>query len=374
MDMEHFDDRAQRHGSRAGSGSAAGVAAGAGSGARVNGVQSPTHSAHCSLFRAPRSLKALSAEKRAKKVRFYRNGDRFFHGIVYAVSADRFRTFDALLADLTRALSDNVNLPQGVRTIYTLDGSGRVGSIDQLVEGESYVCSSVEAYKKVDYTKNVNPNWSVNVKASGVASARGPPSLGSAKTSPPGMGGVSLPESRENKDFVRPKLVTVVRSGMKPRKAVRILLNKKTAHSYEQVLTDITDAIKLNSGVVKKIYTLEGKLVTCLQDFFGDEDVFVACGPEKLRFQDDLMLDETECRIMRPMNYGKMSSIRGSPKALIQTRRSKSPMSVNGTPASQLSTPPQTAKSPSPSPASPASLSQQQRRDTDKGEHRPTTS
>ncbi|XP_061660149.1 serine/threonine-protein kinase DCLK1a isoform X1 [Syngnathoides biaculeatus] len=347
--MEHFDDRAQRHGGRAGSGA----------GTRLNGVHSPTHSAHCSLFRAPRTLKALSAEKRAKKVRFYRNGDRFFHGIVYAVSADRFRTFDALLADLTRALSDNVNLPQGVRTIYTLDGSGRIGSIDQLVEGQSYVCSSVEAYKKVDYTKNVNPNWSVNVKASGAASARGPPALGSAKVGTGGGGG--LPESRENKDFVRPKLVTVVRSGMKPRKAVRVLLNKKTAHSYEQVLTDITGAIKLDSGVVKKIFTLEGKLVTCLQDFFGDEDVFVACGPEKLRYQDDLMLDETECRIMRPINYAKMSSIRASPKALIQTRRSKSPASVNGTPASQLSTPPQTAKSPSPSPASPATLSQQRR-------------
>lgn len=118
--------------------------------------------------------------------------------------------------------------------------------------GESYVCSSIEAYKKLDYTKNVNPNWSVNVKAS-AASSRGPPSLGSAKA------GAS--ESREIKDFIRPKLVTVVRSGVKPRKAVRILLNKKTAHSYEQVLTDITDAIKLDSGVVKKIYTLEGKLV-----------------------------------------------------------------------------------------------------------------
>lgn len=33
--------------------------------------------------------------------------------------------------------------------------------------------------------------------------------------------------------------------------------------------------------------------VSCLQDFFGDEDVFVACGPEKFRYQDDLMLDET---------------------------------------------------------------------------------
>ncbi|CAM9329610.1 unnamed protein product [Lampetra planeri] len=240
MEMEHFDDRdkGQRHGR---------------SSARMNGVSSPTHSAHCSLYRT-RTLKTLTAERRAKKVRFYRNGDRYFNGIVYAISTDRFRTFDALLADLTRSLSDNVNLPQGVRTIYTLDGSKRITSIEQLIE--------------------------VNVKASSTSS-RGPSSLGSSKA--------GAPESRENKDFIRPKLVTVVRSGVKPRKAVRILLNKKTAHSYEQVLTDITDAIKLDSGIVKKIYTLEGKLVTCLQDFFGDEDVFVACGPEKLRYQDDLM-------------------------------------------------------------------------------------
>lgn len=120
--------------------------------------------------------------------------------------------------------------------------------------GESYVCSSIEAYKKLDYGKNVNPNWSVNVKASAVAS-RGPPALGCGSKA-------GVQESRELKDFIRPKLVTVVRSGVKPRKAVRILLNKKTAHSYEQVLTDITDAIKLDSGVVKKIYTLEGKLVS----------------------------------------------------------------------------------------------------------------
>ncbi|CAG00429.1 unnamed protein product, partial [Tetraodon nigroviridis] len=338
MEMEHFDerDKGQRH-SR--------------SSTRMNGVHSPTHSAHCSLYRT-RTLKTLSEEKRAKKVRFYRNGDRYFNGIVYAISTDRFRTFDALLADLTRSLSDNVNLPQGVRTIYTLDGTKKIGAIDQLVEGDSYVCSSNEAYKKLDYTKNVNPNWSVNVKAS-PTSSRGPPSLGNTNA--------VVPENRETKDFIRPKLVTVVRSGVKPRKAVRILLNKKTAHSYEQVLTDITDAIKLDSGVVKKIYTLEGKLVSCLQDFFGDEDVFVACGPEKFRYQDDLMLDETECRLVKSLNYGKMSGppFRGSPRTVVQLRRSKSPASVNGTPASQLSTP-HSGKSPSPSPTSPGSLSRRQ--------------
>ena len=68
-------------------------------------------------------------------------------------------------------------------------------------------------------------------------------------------------EGRENKDFIKPKLVTVIRSGVKPRKAVRILLNKKTAHSFEQVLADITEAIKLDSGAVKRLYTLDGKQV-----------------------------------------------------------------------------------------------------------------
>ncbi|KAG7269971.1 hypothetical protein CRUP_021826 [Coryphaenoides rupestris] len=309
MELEHFEerDKAQRH-IRATS-------------ARMNGVPSPTHSAHCSLYRT-RTLKTIAEEKRAKKVRFYRNGDRYFNGLVYAISVDRFRTFDALLADLTRSLSDNVNLPQGVRTIYALDGTQKIATIEQLVEGDSYVCSSVEAYKKMDYSKNVNPNWSVNVKASAMA-ARGPPSLGSAKT--------GAAESREIKDFVRPKLVTVVRSGVKPRKAVRVLLNKKTAHSYEQVLTDITDAIKLDSGAVKKVYTLGGKQVTCLQDFFGDEDIFVACGPEKFRYQDDFMLDESECRLMKSVNYGSKVPMavlsRATPRSLLHSN--KSPISVS---------------------------------------------
>ncbi|XP_072562735.1 neuronal migration protein doublecortin-like isoform X2 [Paramormyrops kingsleyae] len=250
-------------------------------GGRMNGLPSPTHSAHCSFYRT-RTLQALSNEKKAKKVRFYRNGDRYFKGIVYAVATDRFRTFDALLADLTRSLSDHINLPQGVRFIFTIDGTRKIMSMDELEEGESYVCASENFYKKVDYTKNVNPNWSVNVKAS--ASQKNLQSMTSSK---------SNSDLKESKEFVRPKLVTIMRSGVKPRKAVRVLLNKKTAHSFEQVLNDITEAIKLESGVVKRIYTLDGKQVTCLQDFFGDDDVFIACGPEKFRYaQDDFSLDE----------------------------------------------------------------------------------
>ncbi|XP_077724207.1 serine/threonine-protein kinase DCLK1 isoform X2 [Canis aureus] len=338
MELEHFDerDKAQRY-SR---------------GSRVNGLPSPTHSAHCSFYRT-RTLQTLSSEKKAKKVRFYRNGDRYFKGIVYAISPDRFRSFEALLADLTRTLSDNVNLPQGVRTIYTIDGLKKISSLDQLVEGESYVCGSIEPFKKLEYTKNVNPNWSVNVKTT--SASRAVSSLATAKGSPS--------EVRENKDFIRPKLVTIIRSGVKPRKAVRILLNKKTAHSFEQVLTDITDAIKLDSGVVKRLYTLDGKQVMCLQDFFGDDDIFIACGPEKFRYQDDFLLDESECRVVKSTSYTKIasSSRRSATKSPGPSRRSKSPAStssVNGTPGSQLSTP-RSGKSPSPSPTSPGSLRKQ---------------
>ncbi|XP_034969858.1 serine/threonine-protein kinase DCLK2 isoform X5 [Zootoca vivipara] len=371
IELEHFeerDKRQQRSSSRRGGGGSSTCSSS--SGPKGNGlIPSPAHSAHCSFYRT-RTLQALSSEKKAKKARFYRNGDKYFKGLVYPISSDRFRSFDALLVELTRSLSDNVSLPQGVRTIYTIDGSRKLSNLDELVDGESYVCASNEPFRKVDYTKNVNPNWSVNIKS---VSSRSLTSLTSARS-----------ELKESKDFIKPKLVTVIRSGVKPRKAVRILLNKKTAHSFDQVLTDITDAIKLDSGVVKRICTLDGKQVTCLQDFFGDDDVFIACGPEKYRYaQDDFVLDHSECRVMKssysrscgisryagPKSPGSKSPGSKSPGP---SRRSKSPASVkrgghyssayssakspvNGAPSSQLSTPKST-KSSSSSPTSPGSF------------------
>ncbi|XP_020484419.2 serine/threonine-protein kinase DCLK2 isoform X2 [Labrus bergylta] len=362
IEFEHFEEREKPHRTpRTNSGS------GCHSGSRGNGlVPSPAHSAHCSFYRT-RTLQSLTSEKKAKKVRFYRNGDRYFKGLVYAVSNDRFRSLDALLMELTRSLSDNVNLPQGVRMLYTLDGCRKIASLDELVEGESYVCASNESFRRVDYTKNVHPNWAVCSKT---GTSRSLSSLFPLKNE----------LLRESKEYIKPKLVTVIRSGVKPRKAVRILLNKKTAHSFEQVLTDITDAIKLDSGAVRRLYTLEGKQITCLQDFFGNDDVFIACGPEKHRYaQDDFLLDQsgkastafmTECRVVKsshsrsttPNRTAKSPSRRSkSPGAVRHTvhySTSQSPIKspVNGVSSSQISTPKST-KSSTPSPTSPGTVS-----------------
>ncbi|KAH3829787.1 serine/threonine-protein kinase DCLK1-like [Dreissena polymorpha] len=259
-----------------------------------NGRASPTHSAHGNLIR--HSILKVIEDKKAKKVRFYRNGDRFFKGMVYAVSPERFRTFESLMANLTESpIGDKNILPNGVRHIFSIDGSRKVTRLEDLEEGESYVCASTDVFRRAEYDNTVSPAWNSNAlnksksRETSSISTRGPQDYLSARDT----------DADENRDFIRPKLVTIIRNGSKPRKAVRVLLNRKTAHSFDQVLTDITDAIKLDSGSVKRIFTLDGRPVSTLSDFFLDETIFVAYGPERY-FNDDFDLDENEVKYVTP--------------------------------------------------------------------------
>ena len=218
-----------------------------------NGRTSPCNSAHGNLLR--HSLLKITDDKKAKKIRFYRNGDRFFKGMVYAVSPERFRTFESLLANLTDSpVGDKNILPNGVRHIFSMDGSRKIGNLDELEEGESYICASTDVFRRAEYDNQPNPNWNSNS-----------PRSKSPRSDAFSTGRYSTPRqfsTEDHRDFIKPKLVTIVRSGAKPRKAVRVLLNRKTAHSFDQVLTDITDAIKLDSGSVKRLFTLDGRPVS----------------------------------------------------------------------------------------------------------------
>ncbi|RWS07278.1 serine/threonine-protein kinase DCLK1-like protein, partial [Dinothrombium tinctorium] len=127
--------------------------------------------------------------------------------------------------------------------------------------------------------------------------------------------------------FIRPKLVTVFRNGTKPRKSIRLLLNKKTVHSFEQVLGDIAE--KFDSGTtVRKLFTQKGKQVLCLQDLFGDDDIFIAYGVEK-HSPEDFILDSEESKSVyinktSSLNRHSLSSKRLTPN----TKRVSSPLST----------------------------------------------
>lgn len=161
--------------------------------------------------------------------------------------------------------------------------------------GECYVCASNQPYRKVDYTKIAVPSWKPGAAAGSASATAGGSAPARSTTVSTGVsaGAVASPrehrtesrEGRESKDFIKPKLVTVIRSGVKPRKAVRILLNKKTAHSFDQVLADITEAIKLDSGAVKRLYTLDGKQVRRTVNSFilKEEGLLFSNCPRRLR-------------------------------------------------------------------------------------------
>ena len=96
------------------------------------------------------SIINISADKRARKVKFYINGDKFFKGAVIAVNNEKFRTFDKLLEHMTKIMCNQVTLPNGVRYIFSLEGK-TVLDLDCVLNGESYVCSSLSTFKKLDY-------------------------------------------------------------------------------------------------------------------------------------------------------------------------------------------------------------------------------
>ncbi|XP_074094742.1 uncharacterized protein LOC141524614 [Cotesia typhae] len=241
------------------------------------------------------------ATKKAKRVRFFRNGDKFYTGIVMAVTPERYRSFDSLTTDLTRALLSNVTLPNGVRTIYSMDGK-KVQTINDLEDGKCYVVSGHgELFKRVEYSST---------------KVRRGSSLSGLPQSPAGTGRIVtiIPSC------VRARIITLIRHGSKPRKVLRLLINKRNAASLEHVLEAITQTVKLDCGVVKRVYTLSGKLVISLEQFFEDEEVFLAYGSEKST-QEDFELDIEESKSVQSFKRGSCVNKRQSGPMPVMPRK-----------------------------------------------------
>lgn len=234
--------------------------------------------------------------KKAKRVRFFRNGDKYYTGVVMAVTPERYRSFDSLASDLTRALVSSVTLPNGVRAIYTMDGR-KVQSVSDLEDGKCYVVSGQgEIFKKVEYSSS---------------KVRRGSSLSGLPQSPAATGTGTGRQTSAIPLCVKARIVTLIRHGTKPRKVLRLLLNKRNAPSLEHAMEAITEAVKLDSGAVRKVYTLSGQQVTSLEQFFENDDIFVAYGPEKSA-QEDFELDFEETKSVQSFRRCPWSSKRQS--------------------------------------------------------------
>lgn len=75
---------------------------------------------------------------------------------------------------------------------------------------------------------------------------------------------------------------------------MRLLLNKRNSPSFDHVLTAITQVVRLDTGYVRKVFTLSGSPVVQLADFFGPDDIFFAYGTERVNNPDDFKLEPDE--------------------------------------------------------------------------------
>lgn len=101
--------------------------------------------------------------RRPRKVRFFVNGDRYFKGKKLYITPHRYFNFNDLLNDLTGKLPSNLSLPYGVRQIFTPVSGRRVTEIEDLSDGENYVCAGFEGFKTIKYGKAELEPWSVGM-------------------------------------------------------------------------------------------------------------------------------------------------------------------------------------------------------------------
>ncbi|KAK3595087.1 hypothetical protein CHS0354_043187 [Potamilus streckersoni] len=87
---------------------------------------------------------------------------------------------------------------------------------------------------------------------------------------------------------LKPKVVTIVRNGARPRNNVKILLNRRSVQSFEQLMGDITEAFgpKWKNNKVRKLFTTKGHEVQGISDFFRDDDIFIGVGSDQLTESD----------------------------------------------------------------------------------------
>jgi hypothetical protein len=98
--------------------------------------------------------------RKPRRVTFFKNGDRYFGGKTVTIRPNKYFSFKELMNDLNR----NVDLPYGVRRVYTPVGGREIYHIDQLVDGESYVCASFEPFKQARYGEGFDKPWNSNRK------------------------------------------------------------------------------------------------------------------------------------------------------------------------------------------------------------------
>ena len=98
-----------------------------------------------------------NSNRKSRKVTFYKNGDKYFVGKMVTVAPNRYFSLKDLMNDLNRS----VDLPYGVRRVYSPTSGREINDIEDLADGSSYVCASFEPFKPAKYGDGFERPWNI---------------------------------------------------------------------------------------------------------------------------------------------------------------------------------------------------------------------
>lgn len=201
---------------------------------------------------------------RATKINLYKNGDPWFGSMEYRFVLGReFNNLDGLFNEV----SSKMDFINGIAYMFDTEGT-RITSIDQIVDGCSYVCSQNRRFVPANYGQTGDA-----FALDGGASARSTSRLRrisyNKKTTNSAPTGGNKPGSGDGRVI---KIVNADDHHINE----RVLLNLKTTQPFEDVVNDLGQVLKIRNAI--RLYTKEGQEIrgfSHLRNDFQNEDTFI---------------------------------------------------------------------------------------------------
>ncbi|XP_005075318.1 retinitis pigmentosa 1-like 1 protein [Mesocricetus auratus] len=194
----------------------------------------------------------------AKKITFLKRGDPQFAGVRLAVHQRTFKTFSALMDEL----SQRMPLSFGVRSVTTPRGLHGLSDLEQLQDGGCYLCSDKKPPK--------TPREPGRLQ-------RKSPSAGQSRGF---EGGHEAPETSSSwKGLKAPRQLTLVKNG-DPRCQQTVVVSHRNTRSLKAFFSKASELLRFP---VKQVYTISGKKVDSLRTLLDGPSLLVCAGNEAFR-------------------------------------------------------------------------------------------